>query len=283
MTFGKRYFSVAQFVGLHCLLECFSNAGIIGCFLIFTGLVIMIKRLAWVVLVVVFSLSLFPALANAQLSVPKSLVSLESPAGQRLLIDSHYKADYWPLSRYFVTQKTTTFCCIASLVMVMNSLPIARPLAAELAPYKLFTQTNFFYYPGVLQATTPERAHFGETLQKAIQLAKLFPVNVKAYHAKSATGFKAFMQRAKHVMQNPQAFLIINFGRKGIDEVGGGHFSPVAAYNQKANRFLIMDVARYKYPPVWVKAKALWHAMELVDTTSKQARGYLIISASTHH
>lgn len=224
------------------------------------------------------SLFFFSSLAMAQLTVPKSAIALGSQQGQQLLWNSHYKADYWPLSRFYTTEKTTSFCCIASLVMVLNSLPIKKPVSPEFAPYRLFNQTNFFFYSGVLQATTPEHAHFGETLQKAAQLARLFPVQVAVYHAKSSQGFKAFMKRAKQTLNNPHAFLIVNFGRQGIDEVGGGHFSPVAAYNQKANRFLIMDVARYKYPPVWVKPKALWRAMEMTDSVSHKSRGYLIVS-----
>src|SRR5262249_54879780 len=57
-----------------------------------------------------------------------------------------------------------------------------------------------------------------------------------------------------------------------------GHFSPLAAYNAQADRFLVMDVARYKYPPVWAKADALFNAMNTSDPVSSQSRGYLLIS-----
>ena len=45
------------------------------------------------------------------------------------------------------------------------------------------------------------------------------------------------------------------------DGQGGGHFSPLAAYNGKADDLLLMDVARYKYPPFWVDTDLLWQAM----------------------
>ena len=48
-------------------------------------------------------------------------------------------------------------------------------------------------------------------------------------------------------------FVIVNYLRKALGEQTGGHISPLAAYDGKADRFLILDVARYKYPPVWVK------------------------------
>ena len=35
----------------------------------------------------------------------------------------------------------------------------------------------------------------------------------------------------------------------------------MAAYDAKGDRFLILDVARYKYPPVWIGVADLFDAM----------------------
>jgi hypothetical protein len=44
-------------------------------------------------------------------------------------------------------------------------------------------------------------------------------------------------------------------------------------------RFLILDVSRYKYPPVWVKATDLWKAMDRVDSSgSGKKRGFVLVS-----
>ncbi len=40
----------------------------------------------------------------------------------------------------------------------------------------------------------------------------------------------------------------------------------------------MLDVARYKYPPVWVKAENPWDAVNTDDTESKAKRGFIIIS-----
>lgn len=45
----------------------------------------------------------------------------------------------------------------------------------------------------------------------------------------------------------------------------GGHFSPLGAYHAPTDSFLIVDVAKYKYPPVWVGADTLFTAMATVD------------------
>jgi len=71
---------------------------------------------------------------------------------------------------------------------------------------------------------------------------------------------------------------LVNYLRKAIGQETGGHISPVAAYNQETDHFLILDVSRYKYPPVWVKAEELWQAMATVDSTSGKTRGFVLVS-----
>lgn len=40
-------------------------------------------------------------------------------------------------------------------------------------------------------------------------------------------------------------------------------------------------MARYKYPPAWVSAQALFTAMQTVDSDSGLSRGWLVVSPST--
>ena len=64
--------------------------------------------------------------------------------------------------------------------------------------------------------------------------------------------------------------MIVNYLRKALGQQSGGHISPLAAYDVEADRFLILEVARYKYPPVWVKASDLFDAMNTTDGQRKQ-------------
>lgn len=59
----------------------------------------------------------------------------------------------------------------------------------------------------------------------------------------------------------------------------GGHISPLAAYDRETDRFMILDVARYKYPPVWVKTEDLFAAMNTPDSDNdNRSRGYVLVS-----
>jgi len=74
-------------------------------------------------------------------------------------------------------------------------------------------------------------------------------------------------------------FVIVNYLRRAIGQQTGGHISPLAAYDAAADRFLILDVARYKYPPVWVKASELFDAMNTADAANdNRTRGYVLVA-----
>jgi hypothetical protein len=40
----------------------------------------------------------------------------------------------------------------------------------------------------------------------------------------------------------------------------------------------MLDVARYKYPPAWVKAADLWQAMNTEDSDAQAKRGFVVVS-----
>ena len=76
------------------------------------------------------------------LPLPELLIALDSDRGERLLLESEAIAAYWPLSMQFVTQKTQTYCGVATLVMVLNALAVPAPTTPEIEPFRTFTQDN---------------------------------------------------------------------------------------------------------------------------------------------
>ena len=49
---------------------------------------------------------------------------------------------------------------------------------------------------------------------------------------------------------------------------GDGHFSPVGGYHPEKDLVLILDTARFKYPPHWVKLSTLCDAMRALDPST---------------
>jgi hypothetical protein len=52
----------------------------------------------------------------------------------------------------------------------------------------------------------------------------------------------------------------------------------LAAYDAQSDSVLILDVAKYKYPPAWVSISILQQAIATIDTTSNKARGLVVVS-----
>jgi hypothetical protein len=101
-------------------------------------------------------------------------------------------------------------------------------------------------------------------------------VKVQVYHAAN-TNLENFRKQVAENLKQPGNFVLVNYLRKEIGQEKGGHISPLAAYNEQTDRFLILDVSRYKYPPVWVKTTDLWKAMNTRDSVSGKTRGFVLV------
>ncbi|WP_299495725.1 phytochelatin synthase family protein [uncultured Shewanella sp.] len=205
--------------------------------------------------------------------------STEAPSNnlaRQLFKEAQTTGDFWASLRYFVTQKELSYCAIASSVVVLNSLDIPAPANPNVYPYELFDQDNIFT-DKVLKIISPTIVGFqGTTLDEMSQILSAYNVNVERVYA-SNSRVEGFRTAAIEALKSPNKRLLVNFDRKALQQEGGGHVSPVVAYHEAQDRFLILDVARYKLPSYWVKTEHLFKAMSGVDNHSKRSRGYVIV------
>jgi hypothetical protein len=228
-------------------------------------------------LALAFLLSGSGALAET-LPLPDNLTDLNSEQGEKFFLESGALEAYFPIAANFVTQKTQAYCGVASLVMVLNALHAPAPTSPEYQPYRTFTQDNLL--DERTDAVLPREvlARQGMTLDQLGGLLALHPATIEVRHAADG-GLDAFRASARDYLAARDHFVIVNYLRKALGQEIGGHISPLAAYDSKADRFLILDVARYKYPPVWVKASDLFDAMNTTDAANdNKTRGYVLVA-----
>jgi Phytochelatin synthase len=214
------------------------------------------------------------------LPLPSNLVDLNSDEGEKYFLESGAHAAYFPIADNFVTQKTQAYCGVASIVMVLNAVGVPAPSTPEYQPYRIFTQDNLL--DERTDAVLPREvlARQGMTLDQLGGLLALHPVAIEVHHAADG-GLDAFRAGARDYLAAKDHFVVVNYLRKTIGQRIGGHISPLAAYDANADRFLILDVARYKYPPVWVKASDLFDAMNTADAANdNKTRGYILVAKS---
>jgi hypothetical protein len=99
-------------------------------------------------------------------------------------------------------------------------------------------------------------------------------VNVKEFSEEKLIGFRNLV---KEVTKSEKQFLILNYDHS-YKSLIGGHFSPVAAYDEKSDSILILDVAAHRNPWVWVNLSDIFHAMNTKNYAQTSYRGYLIVS-----
>lgn len=198
------------------------------------------------------------------LELPDTLTSLTSPEGQRLLQSAPHKLDYAQLQRYFRTQIYLSYCGVATGVIVANALSGKRRN----------TQSNWFdRLPGHTHSAY-ETFFGGMTLAQFDGLMKARDFQTQRVYG-GQVSLADFRQRVVDNMMNARDAFVINYHRSGVNQKGGGHFSPLAAYHEASDQVLILDVAAHKYPPVWAPLESVWKALDTTDKSAHAQRGFL--------
>lgn len=209
----------------------------------------------------------FHAPANNPQPLPANLIALDASEGKQLLSASTFQADYDSLRKNFESQSRPAFCGVASSVMTLNALTGG---SAKL------TQSAFFNQAAGGITASLHVTFGGMTLAQLADFLRAHNVAAKPYHAAS-TSLDAFRSILRQNLRTKDDYLLVNYERAVLGQGKTGHISPLAAYNADSDKVLILDVASYKYPPVWVSVEQLWQAMNTVDSSSGLSRGFVVV------
>lgn len=201
----------------------------------------------------------------------------DSAVGKTLRARMAANADYWQLAQNFSVQTTQTFCGVASAITVLNAMPISKPVDPIYAPYAYFTQNNFFT-PAV------EKVISFQTVLKMGMTRDEMSVALTQHgvRANSIAGDSLDEAALRSILKNTLIedgqYVLVNFYRESLGQVGGGHWSILAAYDAESDSVLLLDVAKYKYTPAWVGLRTLRLAIDTIDSASKKPRGLVVVS-----
>ena len=230
----------------------------------YIGLGLLFSLTIMLILVINF---VFSAPKIALQDLPPNLISHESLKGQKLLAESNFRADYQSLQANFVSQSRRAFCGVASSVAAINSVGNSQTPV---------TQATLFNSEA-RKVIKPLKVTFGGmTLAQLNGILQAHQLETKLIYA-TDIDMEQFRSLAQKNLSNPDDVILVNYRRPALNQPGGGHISPIAAYHQKSDRFLILDVAAYKYPPTWVRTEELWKGINSLDTTSNLSRGLIMV------
>jgi glutathione gamma-glutamylcysteinyltransferase len=204
--------------------------------------------------------------------LPPEAIAFSSPDGRQVFAEALANEGlngYFPLAEQFHTQSDPAFCGLGSLVVALNALAI-DPERLWKGPWRWFAED-------LLDCCVPlaDVRERGLDIDELACLARCNGADVEV-HRGTPANFSSW-RAALQIAASGQAVVVASYDRAAIGQSGAGHFSPIGGYHLTRDLALILDVARFKYPPHWVSAQRLWRAMEPMDPATGRARGWLIL------
>lgn len=207
---------------------------------------------------------------------------------------SEYSAHYFLLNSGMDVQVNQAYCAAASVSAILNSLRFMHPRSevgvdiptdSSYDPYSYATQFDLFgdctsnnvvdeagsnafdgwgsdgilsfpYGLTLEQTASLLMCHLDENAGWTVTVTHLDETHL------TLSKMRYDMMQA---LSDASSRIVVNYHRAAAGQVGGGHFSPIGAYDAASDSFLILDVARYKYPPMWISADRLYEAMNTQD------------------
>ena len=210
-------------------------------------------------------------------STEDKLVPFRSDLGKRLLVEciqSGSSENYLSLSEQFLTQSSPPSCGVATLAMVLNSLKV-DPGRVWRKPWRWFTEEMLIScFPLEKSEQT-----LGLTMEHFGLIAECNGATAQTFYGSNITlgDFRRALE-AVFVHSDSERRLVVAFDRAVLGQTGTGHYSPIGAYHRESDMCLVLDVARFKYPPYWVPVDLMWESLRTVDPETRRSRGFFIMS-----
>lgn len=193
---------------------------------------------------------------------------------QEALADGTAEA-FFSLMEQFRTQDEPAMCGPAALVMVLNAFGV-DPGQLWKGPWRWYHEQNLDCCK-----SPQDIAREGMEWEELICLSRCQGLDVEAVRIdeeEEALGIADFEAHcAASCSMARGAAIVVSYSRKSVSQDGDGHYSPLGAYNRCRSYVLVLDTARFKYPPHWLPVHVLWEAMRAVSESSGRSRGYAIL------
>jgi hypothetical protein len=259
-------------------------------------------------------LAVVPAMAQAQavaqspvVEAPVTLVAFASPEGFARLARASANADFPALVNQFEPQSNGIFCGPTSATIVLNTvlrqrsdlLPrdASRFSAQELDRIRQFgprfdpTVPRFTQETVIAKGQKPRAVVLGEAssigdrqvrdfgyqLRQLDQMLRANGAVTRLVVVDDKMPDEAVRQDLVANLKRADDAVIVNYRRELVGQRGGGHISPLGAYDEASDSFLVLDVNPSAAGWVWIPAATLIKSMRSFDTVEN--RGFVEVRA----
>lgn len=243
-----------------------------------------------------------PAPAAALSAADPRLVPFASDEGLARFARASGKVDFPALANQFEAQLNAAFCGPTSAAIVLNAVRSSsadlprdhgrlkaddlRNVPSGFDPIvPRFTQDNVIAQGDKTRAQVlgePVDVHgktirdFGYQLRQFDQMLRANGVATKLVVVDERMPDDPVRAELVQNLARPADYVIVNYQREAIGQRGGGHISPLGAYDALSDSFLVLDVNPAAAGWAWVPATTLIKGMRTFDTVEN--RGYVLVS-----
>jgi len=212
--------------------------------------------------------------------LPEPAIAFSSSQGQVLFAEALAAGGmgcFFRLIEQFHTQAEPAYCGLGTLAMVLNALGV-DPGRQWKGPWRWFSED-------LLDCCEPLEVvkEKGVTFGKVVCLARCNGAQVDAHRVDEADVTEEDFRKAVTASCETDpgcgcsGVVVVSYSRKQLGQTGDGHYSPIGGYHRASDQVLILDVARFKYPPHWVPMSLLWEAMQRTDAETGRCRGFMVL------
>ncbi len=232
-----------------------------------------------------------------------TLVEWNSAESTERLSRSSHKTDFFPLANHFISQDNSIFCGPVSSAIVLNALRLGRkeglprdrrsiaedemawlpkgadPFFGKYTPNNVLserTKTRLQVLGKPILIDGDSKSDYGLQLRQLAQVLRSHGLKVAIRVVGKSTDPAAIRREIAANLARGDDYVLVNYARRALGQKGGGHISPLGAFDDRSDSFLILDVNPNRAPWMWVGAEDLIAAMRTFDTVEN--RGYLLVS-----
>ena len=262
------------------------------------------RLLARVVLACCLATSVVPAALardEAPSTASQALVPFSSEEGMARLVRSGAKVDFPALANQFEPQSNGAFCGPTTAAIVLNTvrgrgadLPRdrsrLRPEDFQFAPAGFDPSVPRFTQDNVIGKGLKTRSQvlgepvvingqqtrdFGYQLRQLDELLRAHELVARLVIADDKRADADIRRDLTQNLQRSGDYVIVNYRRVEVGQTGGGHISPLGAFDAESDSVLVLDVNPASAGWVWMPMASLIRGMRTFDTVEN--RGYILV------
>jgi hypothetical protein len=248
-----------------------------------------------------------PATTNAPpIDAPaarSALVPFASDEGLRRLASADAKRGFAALANQYEAQLNVAFCGPTTAAIVLNAArtrspemprdrgrlregdlknlpPGADPIVPRYTQDSVITKgakTRAQVLGEPMRVDSQTRRDFGYQLRQFDEMLRANGLVTRAVVVDDRMPEATIRGELVAALNRPDTYAVVNYRREAVGQAGGGHISPLGAYDAASDTFLVMDVNPAAASWVWMPTATLVRGMRTFDAVEN--RGYVVVSA----